>query len=104
MPDHEAQDLTLLLRRWSGGTNEALEQPAFRVGGELRRLARHHLRSEQKGHLLESGRAFGRRAQVLINNLALACRRLSIQIARMLSNATGLSVRSSLRAAGFCCW
>lgn len=55
MPDHDAQDLTLLLRRWSEGSNEALEQLAFRVEGELRRLARHYLRSEQKGHLLESG-------------------------------------------------
>jgi RNA polymerase sigma-70 factor (ECF subfamily) len=54
MPDHEAQDLTLLLRRWSEGSDEALEQLAFRVAGELRRLARHYLRSEQKGHLLES--------------------------------------------------
>src|SRR5262245_24800665 len=55
MPDHEALDLTKLLRRWSEGSNEALEQLAFRVEGELRRLARHYLRSEQKGHLLESG-------------------------------------------------
>ena len=55
MPDHEAKDLTLLLRRWSEGSDEALEQLAFRVAGELRRLARHYLRSEQKGHLLESG-------------------------------------------------
>jgi RNA polymerase sigma-70 factor, ECF subfamily len=55
MPEHEAQDLTLLLRRWSEGSNEALEQLAFRVEGELRRLARHYLRSEKKGHLLESG-------------------------------------------------
>jgi RNA polymerase sigma factor (TIGR02999 family) len=55
MPDNEAQDLTLLLRRWSEGSDEALEQLAFRVAGELRRLARHYLRSEQKGHLLESG-------------------------------------------------
>jgi RNA polymerase sigma factor (TIGR02999 family) len=55
MPDHEDHDLTLLLRRWSEGSNDALEQLAFRVEGELRRLARHYLRSEQKGHLLESG-------------------------------------------------
>lgn len=55
MPDHEAQDLTLLLRDWSEGSDEALEQLALRVEGELRRLARHYLRSEQEGHLLESG-------------------------------------------------
>jgi RNA polymerase sigma-70 factor, ECF subfamily len=55
MPDHESQDLTLLLRRWSEGSDEALEQLAFRVEGELRRLARYYLSTERKGHLLESG-------------------------------------------------
>jgi RNA polymerase sigma factor (TIGR02999 family) len=55
MPEQEAQDLTLLLRRWSEGSDEALEQLAFQVEGELRRLARHYLRWEQKDHLLESG-------------------------------------------------
>src|SRR5262245_7776438 len=55
MPDHEALDLTKLLRRWSEGSNDALEQLAFRVEGELRRLARHYLRGERKGHLLETG-------------------------------------------------
>jgi hypothetical protein len=35
MPDHEAEDLTLLSRRWSEGSDEAPEQPAFRGEGEL---------------------------------------------------------------------
>jgi RNA polymerase sigma-70 factor (ECF subfamily) len=55
MPTHKSQDLTLLLRRWSEGSDEALEQLASRVESELRRLARYYLRSEHKGHLLDSG-------------------------------------------------
>src|SRR5262245_33459373 len=55
MADHESQEITLLLRRWSEGSRQALEHLASRVEGELRRLARHYLRSEQKGHLLDSG-------------------------------------------------
>ncbi len=45
MPNHETQELALLLRRWSEGSDEALEQLAFRVESELRGLARRYLRS-----------------------------------------------------------
>jgi RNA polymerase sigma factor (TIGR02999 family) len=43
-----------LLRLWSGGDAQALEQLVPIVYNELRRLARYHLRRERDGHTLQS--------------------------------------------------
>jgi RNA polymerase sigma factor (TIGR02999 family) len=46
--------VTSLLRRWSAGDMEALEQLVPVVYDELRRLAHCHLRNERIGHTLQS--------------------------------------------------
>jgi RNA polymerase sigma factor (TIGR02999 family) len=43
-----------LLRKWSGGDEQALEQLVPIVYSELRRLAHYHLRRERDGHSLQS--------------------------------------------------
>ena len=47
-------DVTSLLREWTRGDKDALEQLMPLVYEELRRLARHYLRGERQGHTLES--------------------------------------------------
>jgi RNA polymerase sigma-70 factor (ECF subfamily) len=54
MNHHEPEAITVLLQRWSDGDAKALEELAPIVQTELRRLARHYLRSEKNNHLLES--------------------------------------------------
>ena len=46
--------VTGLLRQWSGGNQEALDELAPIVYGELRRLAHYHLRRERRGHTLQT--------------------------------------------------
>src|SRR5262245_46094386 len=48
------QDVTDLLRRWSGGDKRALEKLVPLVYQELRRLAQYHLARERSGHTLQS--------------------------------------------------
>jgi RNA polymerase sigma factor (TIGR02999 family) len=47
-------EVTNLLRQWSGGNPRALEQLVPIVYYELRRLARYHLRRERDGHTLQT--------------------------------------------------
>jgi RNA polymerase sigma factor (TIGR02999 family) len=54
MSEDPAPDLTLLLKRWRQGDRDALERLMPLVYEELRRIARHYLRSERQGHTLES--------------------------------------------------
>ena len=51
-PSPEA--ITSLLRAWSDGDQAALEQLVPRVRAELHRLARHYMRQERPGHLLQT--------------------------------------------------
>ena len=46
--------LSTLLRQWSGGEQQALEQLMPVVYKELRRLAHYHLRRERAGHTLQT--------------------------------------------------
>jgi RNA polymerase sigma factor (TIGR02999 family) len=46
--------VSALLRQWSGGDEQALEELVPIVYGELRRLAHYHLRRERDGHSLQS--------------------------------------------------
>jgi RNA polymerase sigma-70 factor (ECF subfamily) len=48
------EDLTQLLRRWQQGDQRASEELLPLVYGELRRIARRHLRGERDGHTLEA--------------------------------------------------
>ena len=50
-------DVTLLLRQWSEGDEEALNRLVPLVYGELRRLAHHRLQREQANRSLEYHRA-----------------------------------------------
>jgi RNA polymerase sigma factor (TIGR02999 family) len=47
-------EVTSLLRQWSGGHTQALEQLVPIVYNELRRLAHYHLRRERDGHTLQT--------------------------------------------------
>jgi RNA polymerase sigma-70 factor (ECF subfamily) len=49
-----ARDVTELLHRWQQGDQEATEQLLPLVYGELRKIARRHLRGERHGHTLEA--------------------------------------------------
>ena len=49
-----ANNVTLLLRKWSEGDESALEQLTPLVYDELHRLAHHHMRREQAGHILQT--------------------------------------------------
>ena len=53
MGDRPEPDITLLLRRWNGGDQEALERLIPVVYGELRSLASGYLRRERPGHTLQ---------------------------------------------------
>lgn len=50
----ETHRVTHLLRRWHDGDAEALDQMAPLVYDELRKLARHHMRRERRGHVLQT--------------------------------------------------
>ncbi len=47
-------EVTQLLRKWSGGDEQALDQLAPVVYKELRKLAHYHLQRERDGHTLQS--------------------------------------------------
>jgi len=49
-----AKDVTTLLQEWGGGNPEALNELVPLVYGELRRLAKRHLRSEPPGSTLQT--------------------------------------------------
>jgi len=49
-----ADNVTLLLRKWSEGDESALEQLTPLVYDELHRLAHQHMRREQAGHILQT--------------------------------------------------
>jgi RNA polymerase sigma factor (TIGR02999 family) len=48
------KDVTQLLRRWQQGDEEATEALLPLIYGELRKIARRHLRGERDGHTLEA--------------------------------------------------
>ena len=48
------EDVSTLLRAWSGGDQSALDKLAPIVYDELRRLARHYLSGERSGHSLQA--------------------------------------------------
>ena len=48
------QDVTQLLAAWSEGDEAALEQLVPIIQAELRRLARHYLKRERPGHILQT--------------------------------------------------
>jgi RNA polymerase sigma-70 factor, ECF subfamily len=48
------EGVTQLLHRWQQGDQEASEQLLPLIYGELRRIARRHLRAERAGHTLEA--------------------------------------------------
>jgi RNA polymerase sigma factor (TIGR02999 family) len=48
------QDVSRLLRAWTGGDSSALEELAPIVYDELRRLARHYMSLERTGHSLQA--------------------------------------------------
>jgi RNA polymerase sigma factor (TIGR02999 family) len=49
-----ADNVTLLLRKWSEGDQSALEQLTPLVYDELHRLAHQHMRRENAGHILQT--------------------------------------------------
>ncbi len=49
-----AADVTRLLHAWREGDSDALERLTPMVYQELRRLARHHMRGERAGHMLQT--------------------------------------------------
>ncbi|MCI0390109.1 MAG: sigma-70 family RNA polymerase sigma factor [Acidobacteria bacterium] len=54
MPTPESHEVTMLLRAWSEGDQGALDRLVPLVYGELRRLARSHMRREREGHTLQA--------------------------------------------------
>ncbi len=54
MEQGEKQDVTGLLLAWGEGDKDALDKLVPFVYEELRRLARHYMRGERKGHLLQT--------------------------------------------------
>jgi RNA polymerase sigma-70 factor, ECF subfamily len=50
----EAPAVTLLLRRWSEGDSESLNELVPLVETELRNIAHRHMRSERRGHTLQT--------------------------------------------------
>ena len=49
-----AQSVSLLLRRWSNGDNEVLDQLMPLVYGELRLMARRYMGQQPSGHTLQT--------------------------------------------------
>ena len=54
MPASNSHEVTQLLLAWSEGDKTALDQLIPLVYTELRRLAKHHMRSERAGHTLQT--------------------------------------------------
>src|SRR5262245_55581802 len=54
MPTPNSHEVTQLLLAWSRGDRAALDQLMPLVYGELRRLAKHHMRRERAGHTLQT--------------------------------------------------
>ncbi len=54
MPSQSTDQVTCLLRAWSDGDHEALEQLVPLVEGELRRLARGYMARERREHTLQT--------------------------------------------------
>src|SRR5687767_3509730 len=54
MPEHDSQELTEILRRWSDGDAEALEKLTPVVYAELHRIAKRYMGRERKGHTLQT--------------------------------------------------
>lgn len=54
MPEPPAQPVSALLGQWRAGDQQALQVLIPLVYGELRRIARHHLRQERPDHTLQS--------------------------------------------------
>jgi RNA polymerase sigma-70 factor (ECF subfamily) len=54
MPASNSHEVTQLLLAWSEGDKTALDQLIPLVYSELRRLAKHHMRSERAGHTLQT--------------------------------------------------
>lgn len=54
MQGQETQDVTTLLRAWTGGNESALEQLLPVLYQELRRTARAYMRRERSGHTLQT--------------------------------------------------
>jgi RNA polymerase sigma-70 factor (ECF subfamily) len=53
-PPPEVFETTRLLKAWSEGDETALERLVPLVDAEMRRLARHYLRQERPGHILQT--------------------------------------------------
>jgi RNA polymerase sigma factor (TIGR02999 family) len=54
VPKQDPQELTEILRRWSDGDAEALEQLTPTVYAELHRIAKRYMGRERKGHTLQT--------------------------------------------------
>ena len=48
------KEVTRLLRAWRDGDQTALDELMPLIYGELKRIAAHYLRREQRGHLLQT--------------------------------------------------
>jgi RNA polymerase sigma factor (TIGR02999 family) len=51
---HDPTEITTLLKAWGGGDPAALERLSERVYGELRAMARRHMRNERQGNTLQT--------------------------------------------------
>ncbi len=54
MPESNSKDVTELLRKWSDGDAEALEELAPVVYAELHKIAKREMRRERDGHTLQT--------------------------------------------------
>ncbi len=54
MPEETSQDLTLLLKKWSDGEKEALEELTPIIYAELHRIARRYMNRERANHTLQT--------------------------------------------------
>src|SRR5687768_602441 len=54
MPEPNTQELTGILRRWSDGDTQALEELTPVVYAELHRIAKRHMGRERDGHTLQT--------------------------------------------------
>ena len=54
MSKHSPEEVTQMLLDWSDGNKEALDRLMPLIYDELRRLARHYMRRERRGHTLQT--------------------------------------------------
>jgi len=54
MADEESNEVTLLLKKWSSGDSQALEELTPIIYGELHRIARRYMNRERDGHTLQT--------------------------------------------------